>query len=82
MSRRPVPTDEARVVRDLEAIRDGAMQDRTWAPALRAVELLGKNIGMWKGDGLPRTSLADMINDAAGSGAKAAAKAGDDGHQP
>jgi hypothetical protein len=75
MSRRRVPTDEARVVRDLETIRDGAMEDRTWAPALRAVELLGKNIGMWKSEGPPRTSLADMINEAA-------AKAGDDGRQP
>ncbi|MDB5691878.1 MAG: hypothetical protein JWO81_941 [Alphaproteobacteria bacterium] len=75
MSRRRAPTDEARVVSDLEAIRDGAMEDRTWAPALRAVELLGKNIGMWTGDTQPQTSLADMINEAA-------AKAGDAGRQP
>ena len=75
MSRRRVPTGEARVVRDLETIRDGAMAAEAWAPALRAVELLGKHIGMWKGEGPPRTSLADMINEAA-------AKAGDDGRQP
>jgi hypothetical protein len=74
MSRRRAPTDEARVVLDLETIRDGAMEDRNWAPALRAVELLGKHIGMWTGDAQPRTSLADMINEAA--------KAGDDGRQP
>jgi hypothetical protein len=75
MSRRRTPTDEARVLSDLETIRDGAMEDRTWAPALRAVELLGKHIGMWQGDAKPQTSLADMINEAA-------AKAGDDERHP
>ena len=75
MSRRRAPTDEARVVADLETIRDGAMAAEAWAPALRAVELLGKHIGMWKGEGAARMSLADMINEAA-------AKAGDDGRQP
>ena len=74
MSRRRDAPDEARVVSDLQTIRDGAMEAGAWAPALRAVELLGKHIGMWKSEGPPQTSLADMINEAA--------KAGDDGRQP
>jgi hypothetical protein len=75
MSRRRAPTDEARVLGALDTILDGAMEASAWAPAIRAAELLGKHIGMWQGDAQPRTSLADMINEAA-------AKAGDDEQQP
>jgi hypothetical protein len=60
------PRDEARLLRDLETILDGAIEGKAWAPAIRAVELLGKNIGLWKIDAPPRTSLAEMINAAAG----------------
>lgn len=60
------PMDEARLLRDLETILAGAMAAEAWAPALRAVELLGKHIGLWKTDAQPRASLADMINAAAG----------------
>lgn len=56
---------EARVVRDLQTIRDGAMADQSWAPALRAVELLGRHIGMWRTEARPQTSLADLIAEAA-----------------
>ncbi len=54
--------DETRVVRDLETIRDGALEAEAWAPALRAVELLGRHIGMWRSDARPQTSLAELIN--------------------
>jgi len=61
--RREAPLDEARVVRDLETIRDGALGTESWAPALRAVELLGRHIGMWRSDsGRPQTSLAELID--------------------
>ena len=74
MSRRPVRRDEARTLADLETILAGAMEAEAWAQALRAVELLGKHIGLWKSDTAPRTSLADMIIEAA--------KAGDDEPPP
>lgn len=64
MRRKPI--DEARLLRDLETILAGAMAAEAWAPALRAVELLGKHIGLWKTDAQPRTSLAEMINAAVG----------------
>ncbi|MBS0540987.1 MAG: hypothetical protein JSR47_19655 [Proteobacteria bacterium] len=57
--------DEARVVRDLQTIRDGALAAESWAPALRAVELLGRHIGMWRTEGRPQTSLAELIAEAA-----------------
>ena len=60
------PMDEQRVLRALETILDGAIADKGWAPAIRAAELLGKHIGMWRTEAEPRTSLADMINAAAG----------------
>jgi hypothetical protein len=64
--RRTSPIDEARLLRDLETILTGAMEAGAWAPALRAVELLGRHIGLWKTDaGPPRASLAEMINEAA-----------------
>jgi hypothetical protein len=59
--------DETNLVRDLQKIRNGASACKQWAPALRAVELLGKYIGMWKSKAQPRTSLADLINRAAAS---------------
>ena len=74
MSRRRTPTDEARILGALETILAGAMEASAWAPAIRAAELLGKHIGMWKSEGPPQTSLADMINEAA--------TGGDDGRQP
>jgi hypothetical protein len=64
MRRKPV--DEERVLRALETILDGAIAGEGWAPAIRAAELLGRHIGMWKTDTQPRTSLAEMINAAAG----------------
>jgi hypothetical protein len=65
MSRRRIsPIDEARIVSELEAILTGAREAGAWAPALRAVELLGRHIGLWRGDAKPEASLAELINDA------------------
>ena len=58
------PIDEARIVSELEAILAGAREAGAWAPALRAVELLGRNIGLWRTDSREQeTSLADLINE-------------------
>jgi hypothetical protein len=44
---------------------DEAREAGAWAPALRAVELLGRNIGLWRTDSREQeTSLADLINEA------------------
>jgi hypothetical protein len=70
MSRRRTPAinegaiNEARIVSELEAILDGAREAGAWAPALRAVELLGRHIGLWRTDAKPEASLAELINDA------------------
>jgi hypothetical protein len=65
MSRRRIPViDEARIVSELEAILTGAREAGAWAPALRAVELLGRHIGLWRNDAKPEASLAELINDA------------------
>ena len=54
MSRRRMPLiDEARIVSELEAILTGAREAGAWAPALRAVELLGRHIGLWRTDAKP-----------------------------
>lgn len=64
MSRRRTPRiDEARIVSELEAILNGAREAGAWAPALRAVELLGRHIGLWRSDAKPEASLAELIND-------------------
>jgi len=67
MNRRRAPTvDEALVLSSLETILNGAIEGEAWAPAIRAAELLGRHIGMWRGEtGGPQASLADMIRDAA-----------------
>ena len=67
--------NEEQILDALETILAGAMETKAWAPAIRAAELLGKQAGMWKSEGPPQTSLADMINEAA-------AKAGDAGRHP
>jgi hypothetical protein len=68
MSRRRTPPgaaiNEARIVSELEAILSGAREAGAWAPALRAVELLGRHIGLWRTDAKPEASLAELINDA------------------
>jgi len=53
---------------DLETIKRGAMADSAWAPAIRAVELQGRHIGLWRNDAPPQSSLADLINEAAANG--------------
>ena len=66
MSRRPITV--ARIVDALETIMTGATEDKGWAPAIRAAELLGRHVGMWKSDAAPRDSLAELINQAASGG--------------
>ena len=61
--RRTSPVDEARIVEELEAILNGAREAGAWAPALRAVELLGRHIGLWRTEAREEASLADLIND-------------------
>ena len=66
MTRRRGPAlDEALILSSLDTILHGAIEGSAWAPAIRAAELLGRHIGMWRGDGKPQASLADMIRDAA-----------------
>ncbi len=71
MSRRPMrkrhapEIDEVLILCSLETILNGAIEGSAWAPAIRAAELLGRHIGMWRGEGKPQTSLADMIRAAA-----------------
>ena len=74
--------NDEQILDALETILTGAMEAGQWAPAIRAAELLGKQAGLWKSEAPQQTSLADMINEAAVTGADAAAKAGDDGRQP
>jgi hypothetical protein len=62
--RRSSPIDEARIVSELEAILNGAREAGAWAPALRAVELLGRHIGLWRTDAREEASLAELINEA------------------
>jgi hypothetical protein len=56
--------DEARIVSELEAILSGAREAGAWAPALRAVELLGRHIGLWRTDAREEASLAELIIEA------------------
>jgi hypothetical protein len=73
MSTRPAKNPlvtEAKVVRDLETLRAAAMEAEAFAPALRAIELLGRHIGMWKNEIGQQPSLADLIAEA-GAQAKA-----------
>ena len=59
------PVDEALIVSELLAILAGAREAGAWAPALRAVELLGRNIGLWRTDSREQeASLAELINEA------------------
>lgn len=59
---KPARVTEAKIVRDLEAIRAAAMEAGAFAPALRAAELLGRHIGMWTREtAQPQDSLADLI---------------------
>ena len=61
----------------LETILKGAMAAEQWPPSIRAAELLGRQAGLWKSEAPQAMSLADMINEAAVTGAEAA-KGGDD----
>jgi hypothetical protein len=58
----------ARIVDALETILAGATEDKAWAPAIRAAELLGRHIGLWRNDAPPQSSLGDLINEAAANG--------------
>jgi hypothetical protein len=62
--------DEARIVSDLDTILTGAKETGACAPAIRAAELLGRHIGMWRSDAQPQESLADLIRDAAANAGK------------
>jgi hypothetical protein len=39
-----------KVIRDLELLRRAAMEAGAFAPALRAIELMGRSIEMWKSE--------------------------------
>ena len=52
----------ADIVKGLEEIFLGAKAAEAWAPAIRAAELLGKRMNMWRVDDSPSPlSLADLI---------------------
>jgi len=60
--------DEAKIMHYLEIFRAAAMEAGAFAPALRAIELMGRHIGMWRGESNRQVSLADLIAEA-GAGA-------------
>jgi hypothetical protein len=52
-----------KILRDLEALRRAAMADGAYAPALRAIELTGRYIEMWRSEsanGGP--TLEELVN--------------------
>jgi hypothetical protein len=50
------------VKRDLEALRAAAMEAGAFVPALRAIELQGRLLGLWLGDDKPAVpNLAELI---------------------
>jgi hypothetical protein len=60
--------NEEQILDALETILAGAMAAEQWPPAIRAAELLGKHAGLWRNDGPPQSSLAELINAAAANG--------------
>lgn len=56
--------DERWVLFKLRKVVEGAMEDRKWAPATRALELLGQHFGAW---GVRQPNAADLLNQPANS---------------
>jgi hypothetical protein len=48
-------------MRDLEALRAAAMETGAFAPALRAIELQGRQIGLWQTEQQPGDNLLEEI---------------------
>ncbi|MFI5001056.1 MAG: hypothetical protein ACHQK9_14355 [Reyranellales bacterium] len=62
MKRAPLSITEDKVMRDLEEIRVAALEAGAFAPAIRAIELQGKHIGLWHGGtDVPPLSLLDLF---------------------
>jgi hypothetical protein len=49
---------------DLEAVRVAAAAAGAFAPAVRASELQGRHLSMWKNEATSAPSLAELIDDA------------------
>lgn len=52
-----------KVMRDLELLRRAAMEAGAFAPALRAIELMGRSIEMWKSETASAgPTLEELVN--------------------
>ncbi len=50
----------SKVLRDLDGVRAASMTTEAFPSALKAIELMGRHIGMWQGAGAA-TDIADLI---------------------
>lgn len=73
--RKPFAVDAETVLYHLELLRRVCMKAESYQVALRALELQGRQIGMWREPAEAREkTLEEMILEAGGHGAESAAK--------
>jgi hypothetical protein len=56
-----VKVTRVKILRDIEAVRVAAMAKDSFMPALKAIELMGRHIGMWRIEGVDGPDLAQLI---------------------
>lgn len=54
---------KARVERHLWELFDAAMAAKAFAPALKALELMGRELGMWRAEQTAGPTLAELISE-------------------
>lgn len=45
----------------LQTVHDRALEAEAFAPALKALEMIGREIGMWRGESQKAATLAELI---------------------
>ena len=50
-----------RILELLQEVHERALAAESFAPALKALEMIGREIGMWRGEGQQEPTLADLI---------------------
>lgn len=50
-----------KIIDELYAVYIGATKDGAWAPALRALEQIGRHIGMWRAEASQTTDISQLI---------------------
>ena len=50
-----------RILELLQLVHERALEAEAFAPALKALEMIGREIGMWRGEGQQEPTLADLI---------------------